>query len=70
MIGELGSETRFGIGMADRAAVGADPPRLRRGRRPGETVGTPGLPDELAGEGGELADVLDKVPTGRLVVPR
>jgi len=25
-------------------------------------------PEELAGEGGELADVLEKVPTGRLVV--
>jgi hypothetical protein len=28
----------------------------------------PAGPDDLAGKGGELADVLDRVPTGRLVV--
>ena len=48
--------------LAELAASGAGWPQPAPGR-----VWAAG-PDELAGDGGELADVLGKVPTGRLVV--
>ena len=48
--------------LAELAASGAGWPPPAPGRA--QAAG----PEELAGEGGELTDVLEKVPTGRLVV--